>query len=543
MRKIIGPDVSFYQDDPGTPVGIDFVRMNKLADFVIIRAGQNKWIDRDFNRNWGAAKTAGLPRGSYWFYDSRADPKAQAEIWAGLVENEMGELPLFADFEEAYNGEFKGWENWRKFLDHLRSLVGGKEIGIYTAYYYWVNNAPNPVTQANALEYFHRYPLWIANYGVTTPLVPRPWSSDEWLFWQFTAMGDGIIYGVESAEIDLNYFNGDAQAFADRFNVPLPQDPEPPEPTGKKYIVNARALYVRQGPGTNYKAIGYLLRNDIVEAFDHNSDGTWLYVKRESDGLMGWCSIAYLVPVTPLPPPDPEPPPEEPPPPEPPPPTGKLYRVTASALYVREGPATSFPTVGYLVRDNIVEELESNSDGSWKRIRRLTDQLTGWCSTTYLMPISTPPPDGPPEEPPPPTGTRHKVTASRLHVREGPGTSYKSLGYISRNEIVDEVGANADRSWIQIRRADGLVGWSSARYLDVIVTPPPDSGSGTKYRITATRLHVREGPSTDYKSLGYVNQNEIVVALSANADQSWRMIRRSDGLVGWSSARYMTEVL
>jgi len=67
------------------------------------------------------------------------------------------------------------------------------------------------------LEYFHRYSLWIANYGVAQPQVPRPWGTSEWLFWQFTASGDGPFYGVESLELDLNYFNGDAETFARRF--------------------------------------------------------------------------------------------------------------------------------------------------------------------------------------------------------------------------------------------------------------------------------------------------------------------------------------
>jgi len=548
MRKIIGPDVSFYQDDPGTPNGINFTRMKNAADFVIIRVGQNLWTDPDFTENWRSAKEAGMPRGSYWFYDSRADPKQQAEIWASLMREDMGELPLFADFEEAYKGEFTGWVHWKVFLDHLQSLVGQKEIGIYTGYFYWVDNAPNANTQASELEYFHRYPLWIANYGAETPSVPKPWSSNEWLFWQYTAMGDGILYGVESAEIDLNQFNGDAQAFSKRFNVPIPEDPIPPEPTGKKYVVNAGALYVRQGPGKTYKAVGFLQRNDIVEAFDFNADGTWLLVKRNSDGLMGWCSITYLVRINPTPSPEPDPPPPPPPPP-PDPGNARRYRVTAGALYVREGPSSEYKSVGYLVRDDIVEELESNSDGSWKRIRRLTDQLTGWCSGKYLMLVSIPPPDPdgpPPDEPPPPVpaGAMYKVTASRLHVREGPATSYRSLGYVNQNEIVDEIEKNTDKTWIKIRRSDGLIGWSSARYLVLIVAPPttPGDQSGTKYRITASRLHMREGPATSYRSLGYVNQNEIVDALSANTDASWRMIRRSDGLVGWSSARYMVPV-
>jgi hypothetical protein len=41
MGNAIGPDVSFYQDKPDTPERIDFVKMQKSADFVIIRAGQN----------------------------------------------------------------------------------------------------------------------------------------------------------------------------------------------------------------------------------------------------------------------------------------------------------------------------------------------------------------------------------------------------------------------------------------------------------------------------------------------------------------------
>src|SRR5690349_8593011 len=106
MANVIGPDVSFYQDDPETPQGIDFIKMRASAGYVIIRAGQNLWPDPDFKINWREAKKAGMPRGSYWFYDSRVDPKRQAEIWASMFEGDYGELPLFADFEENYKGPY-----------------------------------------------------------------------------------------------------------------------------------------------------------------------------------------------------------------------------------------------------------------------------------------------------------------------------------------------------------------------------------------------------------------------------------------------------
>src|SRR5574341_284198 len=405
-----------------------------------------KIIGPDFKNNWRRAKEAGLPRGSYWFYDSRADPRQQAELWVNLLNGDIGELPLFLDLEEAYGGSFAGWQHWKTFLDRIRTLVGQKEIGIYTAYFYWRDNAPNPATQPNELEYFHRYPLWIANYGVAQPLVPKPWAANEWLFWQFTASGNGLFYGAERLEIDLDYFNGDGEAFGRRFNVPAPEDPLPPDPAGNRYRVNAGSLYIREGPGTNYKSVGYLLRNDIVEALGSNADMSWLRIRRISDGLTGWASSTYLVRVD-VPPP-------------PPPATGDRYRVTAGSLYVREAPDQGSKAIGYLKRNDIVEALEFNADRSWIRVRRLTDGLTGWASATYLEKITTPPPP-----PPPPTGDKYRVTASRLHVREGPGTEFPSLGFLEFNEVVIGIGVNADGTWRQIVRSDGLTGWSSARYL------------------------------------------------------------------------------
>ena len=82
---IIGPDVSFYQDKPDTPKGIDFAMMKAAgARFAIIRAGQNLWEDRAFDESWRNSKGV-LPRGSYWFYDSRVDPKFQAKKRFALV--------------------------------------------------------------------------------------------------------------------------------------------------------------------------------------------------------------------------------------------------------------------------------------------------------------------------------------------------------------------------------------------------------------------------------------------------------------------------
>src|SRR5689334_25376578 len=94
-QGLIIPDVSFYQDNDLTPRGVDFAQMKAAgAVGVIIKAGQNSWRDPDFISNWRAAREAGLPRGAYWFYDSRSEPGNQATVWRGLINGDLPELGL-----------------------------------------------------------------------------------------------------------------------------------------------------------------------------------------------------------------------------------------------------------------------------------------------------------------------------------------------------------------------------------------------------------------------------------------------------------------
>lgn len=233
MANIIGPDISFYQDNNETPQGVDFHKMRSNgAEFVIIRAGQNSWVDPDFAYNWRMAKAAGLPRGAYWFYDSRYNPVEQAKLFINAFSGDYGELPAWADFEEKYGGPFAGLSNWKIFLDTLYALLPPPtEIGIYSNYYYWRENVP-----ADQRAQFAAYPLWIANYNPGAPLIPEPWTT--WLFHQYTENGPGNAFGAESNRIDLNYFNGDLVAFRQRFD--LTESPEVPIPpnTDKRQVTH-----------------------------------------------------------------------------------------------------------------------------------------------------------------------------------------------------------------------------------------------------------------------------------------------------------------
>lgn len=307
MTNIIGTDVSFYQDNPATPQTIDFDAMvSGGAVFTIIRAGQNTWGDRDFKVNWNNAKGK-LPRGSYWFYDSRIDPKVQAEKWLSMFDgNDFGELPLWCDFEDNYNGPFKGWKQWYNFIVHVQTIFPeNTRIGIYTGYYYWKENTRSVGIPSASLEYFKQFPLWIANYGAASPLVPEPW--DTWDLWQFTDNGDGTKYGVESLNIDLNYFNGTKEEFYDRLVIglpsPEPEEPEVPEEPEEgdltmryEYINTVGNMSIRPEPTTSNVPIGTLdrgvkgLGNEIRDL--PNGD-RWVKIL-EGGNAVGWVAVKHL---------------------------------------------------------------------------------------------------------------------------------------------------------------------------------------------------------------------------------------------------------
>jgi lysozyme len=209
-------DVSFWQGD------IDFAQMREagLAG-AIIRAGQRNWVDSRFKVNWQKAKAAGLPRGSYWFYDSREDPKRQAELWWSLVQDDYGELIHIADFEENYGGPYGKKEHFKTFLAHFQELsrFPDHRIAIYTGFYWWM-------ARVGADPHFKRFGLWLAWYAdMSLVRVPAPWDAGDLLFWQYTSSGDGADYGVSSQEIDLNWYCCSIENFNWRFNLigePMP---------------------------------------------------------------------------------------------------------------------------------------------------------------------------------------------------------------------------------------------------------------------------------------------------------------------------------
>jgi lysozyme len=183
------------------------------ARFTFIKASQGLWVDEDFLYNWKAAQGI-MHRGAYHYLDASASGKAQADFFLGIIHQDMGELPAVIDYE--YRSKPKS-VMLPIFYDFVATIMAdGFFPMIYTSPYYWQD-------WGDTDAFWRKFLLWIANYEVSAPSVPKPWT--DWTFWQKTSRGDGHLFGAESAYIDLNDYNGDWEEFKVNFGEVSEDDP------------------------------------------------------------------------------------------------------------------------------------------------------------------------------------------------------------------------------------------------------------------------------------------------------------------------------
>lgn len=199
-----GCDVSAWQNKTDTPQNINYHQMYDAgARFVFIKASQSCWTDRNFNYSWNAAAETDLLRGAYHFVYWDENPRKQAEYFWSLIENDPGELPPVADYENYGNVPKDAVNYLWGFCDTLERLSGRTPI-IYTNVWFFGDTVAKNAAWA-------KFPLWVASYTSQAYVekymrLRTPW--EEWAFWQYTKSGNGKQFGVESLDLDMNYFNG-----------------------------------------------------------------------------------------------------------------------------------------------------------------------------------------------------------------------------------------------------------------------------------------------------------------------------------------------
>jgi lysozyme len=201
---VAGVDVAYYQGTINWATVADVNRGNKSFTFVRVSDGTT-FPDPKFASYWPQALAHGLYRGAYQYFRASDDPIAQADLLLDAIGHQLGptDLPPVLDLETK-DGMSSATVTSRalKWLQHVEAALGRKPI-IYTGVGF--------TDQIGDPSSLGAYPLWVANWTTSCPLMPPAWHS--WIFWQNKVTHSAQSIGL-NGEVDLDVFNGDAAALA-----------------------------------------------------------------------------------------------------------------------------------------------------------------------------------------------------------------------------------------------------------------------------------------------------------------------------------------
>jgi len=177
---------------------------------------------------------------------------------------------------------------------------------------------------------------------------------------------------------------------------------------------------------------------------------------------------------------------------------------------------------------------------------------TPFIITATLPATLTPQPSESPIPPPPqPTVAPVQGSAStQVNVRAEPSTTSEVLGIVSANTIVEIVGKDPGENWWQIIYPAGVEGkgWVTAQYITTAGKPEvpvigggeSNQGSGNS-AVVIQQLNIRNGPGTNFNSLGILNTNDVVSLTGKNSNGSWLQIEFTEGPEGrgWVNAGFV----
>jgi len=218
-----------------------------------------------------------------------------------------------------------------------------------------------------------------------------------------------------------------------------------------------------------------LSRGTELEILGSSSNGNWFRVRH--DNQLGWVATNRVVQST------------------------RLGTTTTTADF-RQGPGTSHASMRVLSRGTELEILGSSSNGNWLQVRH--DNQLGWVATNRVVQV-----------------TRLGVTTTATaYFRQGPGTSHASMRVLSQGTELENLGASADNSWLQVRIGTQL-GWVSAMRVS-------ESRKPGRTTVADVRIHLSpDASSTVIRRLP--RHQELMIIQRTTATQGWTQVVVVDG--------------
>lgn len=87
-----------------------------------------------------------------------------------------------------------------------------------------------------------------------------------------------------------------------------------------------------------------------------------------------------------------------------------------------------------------------------------------------------------------------KVTADTLHMRQGAGSKFDSIGFLSKGDLLNVISIDNTGTWLQVKQAGraGKQGWCNARYL-----LPQTQQQSPWLEIAVKEIGIKEYPGTN----------------------------------------------
>lgn len=127
-----------------------------------------------------------------------------------------------------------------------------------------------------------------------------------------------------------------------------------------------------------------------------------------------------------------------------------------------------------------------------------------------------------------------------LNLRSGPGTGYKSLGYVFNGDHISIV--KYGDVWTKVRTDNGKTGYLKNLY---IINGDDDYASGTTYftnhytAYTTAEVNFRAGAGTNTTSMGVLKKGAELRVHGKNGN--WLLVEDSKGAQGYVHSNYVTE--
>jgi lysozyme len=188
-HMIRGADYSHYNGI------VDWAKEKSIGiDFCFLKATEgNAMKDSRFDFNVIAAPKAGILTGAYCFFHPKIDPVDQASFFVKAA----GQAKAFCMDWETTDG-------LRASVNKASALVFLQTVESLTKKVPFIYGSPGFLAALGDLRAFEKYPLWVAEYGVTSPRAVAPWW--KYTFWQYSDSNGRDLNSFAGTQEELNAF-------------------------------------------------------------------------------------------------------------------------------------------------------------------------------------------------------------------------------------------------------------------------------------------------------------------------------------------------